>query len=208
MDHVRFPWPMGEVKTASPCYFSNLIWRVLTKAKQDCSPPSAWVERFARLVRPGGRVLDLAAGGGRHTRLLLRLGHQVVAVDRDVSRLADLGQDPGCTLIEQDLEDGSAWRLGGGFDGIIVTNYLHRPLFPAIEASLGQGGLLIYETFAVGNERFGKPSNPAFLLRRDELLGAFPRLCVIAFEQGIAERPRPAMMQRIAMMKGGEARIP
>lgn len=107
-----------------------------------------------------------------------------------------------------DLEDGTNWPLGGGYDGVIVTNYLHRPLFPAIEASLVEGGILLYETFALGNERFGRPSNPDFLLRPGELLAAFPALTAIAFEQGSVERPRPAVVQRLAAIRGGEARIP
>ncbi len=98
-----------------------------------------------------------------------------------------------------DLEDGRPWSLGGGYDGIIATNYLHRPLFPDLVRALAADGVLVYETFAVGNERFGKPSDPAFLLRPGELLEAFGSiLTVIAFEQGVAAEPRPAAIQRIA----------
>jgi SAM-dependent methyltransferase len=163
------------------------------------TPPSPWVERFAALIRPGGRVLDLAAGGGRHSYLLQRLGHRVTAADRDVAALAPLAALPGCSAVEIDLEDGGPWRLGDSYDGIVVTNYLHRPLLPLLPAALAPGGVLIYETFAAGNERFGRPSNPDFLLRPGELLAAFaPPLTVIAFEQGAVERPRPAVRQRIA----------
>ena len=164
--------------------------------------PSAWVCRFAPLIRPGGRVLDLAAGNGRHTILLRGRGFQVVAADRDTTALASLADDPSCTISTLDLEDGSAWALGQNYDGIIVTNYLHRPLFPALIAALAAGGILIYETFASGNERFGKPSNPDFLLRPGELLDAFgTALTIIAFEQGIVEQPAPAVIQRVAAAK-------
>jgi SAM-dependent methyltransferase len=155
------------------------------------------------LIRPQGRVLDLAAGGGRHTVLLREHGYRVVAADRDVSALvAAFADDPVCAIRAVDLESG-AWALGQDYDGIVVVNYLHRPLFPALIAALAPGGLLIYETFAAGNERFGRPSNPDFLLRPGELLAAFgTALTVIAFEQGIVDRPRPAVVQRIAAAKG------
>jgi SAM-dependent methyltransferase len=152
-------------------------------------------------------VLDLAAGGGRHTRFLLERGFLVSAVDRDTAAVATL-DEPRLTVIAIDLEDGAPWRLGGGYDGIVVTNYLHRPLFPALEKSLAEDGVLLYETFAQGNERFGHPRNPAFLLRPGELLGAFPTLTVIAFEQGYLAAPRPAVVQRIAAIRGAQARIP
>lgn len=161
-----------------------------------CAPASPWVRRFAPLIRPQGRVLDLAAGGGRHTVLLRELGHTVTAVDRDVSTLAaDFADDSDCSIHALDLESRD-------YDGIVVTNYLHRPLFPSLAAALAPGGILIYETFAMGNERFGKPSNPEFLLRPGELLVAFgTALAVIAFEQGMIEHPRPAVVQRIAAVK-------
>jgi SAM-dependent methyltransferase len=162
------------------------------------------VTRFAPLIRAGGRVLDLAAGGGRHARHLVGLGFVVTAVDRDTSRLAGFGGD----VIERDLEDGGPWPLGGGWDGIVVTNYLHRPLLPAIAASLSADGIVIYETFAAGNERFGKPSNPDFLLRPGELLGAFAQLHVVAFEQGEVKEPRQAVVQRVAATRGFLGRIP
>jgi SAM-dependent methyltransferase len=168
-----------------------------------CAPASAWVRRFASLIRPQGRVLDLAAGGGRHTAMLRELGHPVTAVDRDVSALAAVfADDSGCSVRTLDLENGAPWALGRDYDGIVVTNYLHRPLFPSLAAALAPGGILIYETFAIGNERFGKPRNPEFLLRPGELLAAFgTALSVIAFEQGTIEHPRPAVVQRIAATK-------
>jgi SAM-dependent methyltransferase len=164
-------------------------------------PPSPWVERFASLVPPGGDVLDLAAGGGRHTRLMRERGHKVVAVDRDTASLAALAAgDPGLTVIAADLEaPGAVWPTAARqFAGIVVTNYLHRPLFPAIRAALAAGGVLIYETFALGNERFGKPSNPDFLLRPGELLHLAQGMLVIAYENLPIALPRPALVQRIA----------
>jgi SAM-dependent methyltransferase len=165
--------------------------------------PSAWVKRFAPAIRPGGRVLDLAAGDGRHTRLLLALGHEVVAADRATAGLAAYAADPRCRIVASDLEDGGPWRLGGGFDGIVVTNYLHRPLLPDLAHALAPGGVLIYETFLAGNERFGKPANPAFLLRPDELLDVYAGvLSILAFEQGVVATPRPAALQRLAAVNG------
>lgn len=163
--------------------------------------------RFLPLVRPGGRVLDLAAGGGRHTRLLLARGFAVRAVDRDTGALAALA-GPRCDVVAADLETGAPWPLGGGYDGIVVTNYLHRPLLPAIVAALAPGGALIYETFALGNERFGPPRRPDFLLRPGELLQACAALSIAAFEEGTVARPRPAMIQRIAAVNGPLAALP
>jgi SAM-dependent methyltransferase len=165
--------------------------------------PSPWVRRFLPLLRPGGRALDLAAGAGRHSRFLLDHGYRVTAVDRDIAALAGLAADPRLTIRALDLESGEGWRLGSGWDAIVVTNYLHRPLLPALAPALAPEGVLIYETFALGNERLGKPSNPDFLLRPGELLAIFaPLLTVIAFEEGRIERPRPAVVQRLAAIRG------
>ena len=165
--------------------------------------PSGWVARFAPLI-PSGEVLDLACGGGRHARLLAGLGYRVVAVDRDASAL-QVAAGPGIATIETDLEaDGAVWPFEEGrFAGIVVTNYLHRPLFPHILRSLAPEGALVYETFAAGNEQFGKPSNPAFLLRHGELLEVAQKndLRVIAFEDGYVETPKPAMVQRLCAVK-------
>lgn len=168
---------------------------------------SAWVRRFAPLISRGGRVLDLAAGNGRHSRFLLDSGFAVCAVDRDISALRPLAAR-GCEVRELDLESGRRWPLGGGYQGIVVTNYLHRPLLPAIGIALARDGVLIYETFASGTERFGHPSNPDFLLRPGELLNAFAMLTVVAFEQGEISTPRPAVIQRIAAVAGPMGWLP
>jgi len=170
----------------------------------DCatpaSPPvSSWVARFAPLVPAGAPVLDLACGSGRHSLLFLKRGHPVVAVDRDPSRLGALAGHPRLEILACDLEDGSIPTVfERRFGGIVVTNYLHRPLLAPIAAALAPGGVLIYETFAKGNERFGKPSNPDFLLDRGELLAAFAdRLTIVAYEDVTVDEPRPAAMQRL-----------
>lgn len=171
--------------------------------------PSGWVLRWAHLIKPRGAVLDLACGSGRHARWLADRGHAVLAVDRDAEAIAAIAQVQGVTGLVADLEGGAPWPLAGmRFDGIVVTNYLYRPLFPRILESLAEGGVLIYETFATGNERFGRPSNPQFLLQPGELLDAFGKaLTVAAFEQGRVEKPKPAMIQRLCALRApaGEA---
>ena len=168
----------------------------MTSRLHDAAP-SAWVERWSHHIRPGGAVLDLACGAGRHARLLARMGFEVDAVDRDPSLFADV--PPGVVLLGADLETGPWPYEGRAFDAIVVTNYLHRPLMPRLVASLEPGGLLVYETFAEGHERFGKPSNPDFLLRHGELLEAVRgRLRVLAYEDVVVDHPRPAALQRIA----------
>jgi len=155
-------------------------------------------------------VLDLAAGGGRHTALLRERGYRVLAVDRDTSVLARRFAGEAAVEIHRlDLEDGGPWRLGEGFDGIVVTNYFHRSLFAPMIDALAPGGAVLYETFMLGNERFGRPSNPDFLLRPGELLAVFgSELTVVAFEQGIVDEPRPAAVQRIAAVKGPSGILP
>lgn len=171
--------------------------------------PSEWVTRFAPLI-PRGEVLDLACGAGRHARMLAAFGHPVVALDRDAALLA-LAAGQGVTPLQRDLEDGTTWPFAPGrFAAIVVTNYLHRPLFPSLLASVAPGGLLLYETFAFGNERFGKPSNPDFLLAPGELLervqsDADHSWHVIAYEDCYLDQPKPAMVQRICAAKGGMA---
>ena len=142
-------------------------------------------------------MLDVAAGSGRHARFLARMGFEVDAVDRDISALADLPEN--VRVLASDIEGGPWPYADRRFDAIVVTNYLHRPLLPVLADSLETGGLLVYETFALGNERFGKPSNPAFLLAPGELLEAVRgRLRVLAFEDLVVDAPAPAAIQRIA----------
>jgi len=170
-----------------------------TARKHGHSAPSAWVARFAPLVPAGAPVLDLACGSGRHVRLFLDRGHPVLAVDHDLSGLGTLADDPRLETLACDLEDGSVPAFfQRRFGGIVVTNYLHRPLFGPLADALAPGGVLIYETFAQGNERFGKPSNPHFLLYAGELLEAFQeRLEIVAYENVIVEVPRAAAVQRL-----------
>ena len=166
--------------------------------------PSEWVLRWAELVERGP-VLDVACGAGRHAMVFAERGFEVLAVDRDEQAL------PGSIrFVRADLEDGSPWPWPGKrFAAIVVTNYLHRPLFPRLVDSLDEGGVLIYETFMAGNERYGRPSNPNFLLRPRELLEAFGTLTLVAFEQGTVERPKKAALQRICVIRepAGSVRI-
>ena len=166
--------------------------------------PSPWIVRFAPLIPPGARVLDVACGQGRHSRFLAARLCDVVAVDRDSQALVALAGVPRVTTIAADLE-GEPWPLPGQeFDAIVVANYLHRPLFPKLLDSLDRGGVFLYETFAAGNETYGRPSNPDHLLAADELLSLLrERLTIVAFEQGLAGAARPAVMQRIAAVGRG-----
>jgi SAM-dependent methyltransferase len=167
------------------------------------SLPSPWVVRFAHLVPVGARVLDLACGFGRHARFLAARGANVLAADRDRAALASLDGVPRISTLAVDLE-AETWPFAGTrFDAIVVVNYLHRPHLAALAASLAHDGLLLYETFCVGNESYGRPTNPAFLLRACELLdivaAATPRLDVVAYEEGfVAGSERGAVVQRIA----------
>ena len=159
---------------------------------------SPWLLRWAHLIRPGGRVLDLAAGGGRHSRWLATNGFAVTAVDRDAAAMAAL--DGVAETLVADLE-AAPWPLAGrSFDAVLVTNYLWRPLFPAIVAAVGAGGVLLYETFAAGNESVGRPTRPDFLLARGELLVVATGLQIVAFEDGFLGDP-DRFVQRIAAVR-------
>jgi len=166
------------------------------------TPPttaSAWIEQWSHLVEKGGAVLDVAAGNGRHSRYFASRGHDVLALDRDETALANLACMQHVTTRCADLEN-APWPLREDekFAAIVVTNYLHRPLFPFFFDALAPGGVLLYETFAAGNAQFGKPSNPAFLLNPGELLDAVrPRLRVIAYQDGFISVPRASCVQRI-----------
>lgn len=169
---------------------------------QHSPHPSQWVVRFAPLIPAQGRVLDVASGGGRHARYLASLGYRVEAVDRDRGLLAALAGDAGVRVRIADLESGAWPFMSEKFDGIVVVNYLHRPLFPHLLAALSEPGVLIYETFARGNEKFGKPSNPDYLLEPGELLEVVRgKLQVIAYEDLLVSDPRPAKIQRICAAK-------
>lgn len=170
--------------------------------------PSAWVTRFAALLPRDARVLDVACGHGRHARWFASRGCVVAAVDRSREVLAGLTGVPGITPLCADLErEGGSWPYAAGaYDCVVVTNYLHRPLFPHLIAALAEGGALIYETFALGNERYGRPSNPDFLLKPGELLDVVRgELAVQAYEDVIVEVPRPARVQRICARRATNA---
>lgn len=164
--------------------------------------PSDWVRRHTRDLAPGRQVLDLACGSGRHVRWLAAQGHRVTAVDRDAAALATL-RGVAAECIEADIEAGP-WPLGDRrFDLVVVTNYLWRALMPAIVACVAPGGRLIYETFALGHERYGRPSRPDFLLRPGELLGlADGSLAVGAYEDGLLDAPM-RRVQRIVLDRVG-----
>jgi SAM-dependent methyltransferase len=167
---------------------------------------SRWVVRFAPLIPAGGWVLDLAAGAGRHSRYLASLGYKVQAIDRDQDALAALDGLSGVHVRAADLENAPWPYTQDRFAGIVVINYLHRPLFPRLLAALEEGGVLIYETFARGNQRYGKPSNPDYLLEPGELLEvARGRLRVLAYEDLFVSEPKPAMLQRICAFNGTDS---
>jgi SAM-dependent methyltransferase len=168
--------------------------------------PSPWITRFAPLVHPGARVLDLACGRGRHALFFAARGHRVVAVDRDGEALATLAEHARIETRLLDLEAGGQPLAGETFGAIVVTNYLHRPLFPGLIAALAADGVLLYETFARGNEAYGRPSNPDFLLAPGELIDLASRgLTVVAFEQGfVPAGTGGAVVERLAAV--GRAR--
>ena len=159
-------------------------------------PPSAWVQRWCQQLAAQSTVLDVACGRGRHVRWLSERGHRVTGVDRDADALQGL-QDLA-EVLQADIED-EPWPLvERQFDVVLVTNYLWRPLFPVLLSSVATGGLLIYETFAQGQETIGRPSRPEFLLQPGELLRwcLRPDWRVLAFEDGF-EATGPRFVQRI-----------
>ena len=167
---------------------------------------STWVQRWSHLVRPGGTVLDVACGSGRHVRWFAQRGCRVTGVDRDATAMQPI--DGLAELLVADMEDGP-WPLGARrFDAVVVTNYLWRERLPEVMGSVAEGGVLIYETFSAGNETVGKPSNPKFLLRPGEILESARGLRVVAFEDGFdpgGENAPPRFVQRIVAVREGIA---
>lgn len=164
---------------------------------------SPWIRRFTELVPAGSTVLDVACGAGRHMQWFAAQGYPVLGVDRNAEALATACQYG--EVLQADLEDGSPWPLPGRqFGAVVVTNYLWRAVFPSLFDSVQPGGVLLYETFAVGNETVGRPSNPEFLLQPGELLqrvaAAGPQWRVIAYEDGFEADPE-RFVQRIAAVR-------
>lgn len=180
---------------------------------QTAPAASAWIVRWLARLPAGARVLDFASGSGRHALEAARLGLRVLAADRDSQALdrlvarADIGIAARIEVRVVDLESGP-WPFNGErFDAVVVANYLFRPRFDLLASLIAPGGLLVYETFARGNERYGRPSNPAFLLETGELLDRSRRagLTVLAYETGLAQRPAPALVQRVCAVRSRAA---
>ena len=171
-------------------------------------PPSPWIVRFAPLAPAGSPVLDLACGSGRHIRLFLARGHPVTAIDRDLSGLEDVAGQRGLEIVQADLEDGSPWPLADRrFGAVVVVNYLWRPLLPCLLEAVAADGVLLYETFALGNEAYGPPAT-----RTSSAPGRAARSGRAAacrswrYEQGYLAEPRPMVRQRICARALGRAR--
>jgi SAM-dependent methyltransferase len=171
----------------------------------DAATPSAWVRRWSHLVKPGGVVLDVACGHGRHARWFHQRNHPLALVDRAQAAIDSIAiPAPACEAVVADIENGPWPFAGRQFDAVVVVNYLWRPLMPTLLDSLATGGVLIYETFTQGNETVGKPSRPDFLLRPGELLDICGDLRIVAFEDGFLDEPEgkaPRFVQRIAAVR-------
>lgn len=167
-------------------------------------PPSAWILRWQHLIPAGGRVLDVACGPGRHAYLLHAQGHRVTGVDRAPEAIAHLAPlaAAGAEIVQADIENGPWPFMGRQFDAVVVTHYLWRERLNDIVAAVAPDGVLLYETFAQGNETVGKPSRPDFLLAPGELLAVAQGLRVVAFEDGFLEAPA-RFIQRIAAVREG-----
>jgi SAM-dependent methyltransferase len=168
-------------------------------------PPSAWVKRWSHLIKPQGTVLDVACGYGRHAYYFSQQNHHITLIDRSQEAIESIAiQAPICEKVVADIENQPWPLLGRQFDAVVVTNYLWRPLMPTLLSSLATGGVLIYETFAAGNETVGKPTRPDFLLRSAELLEICKNLHVVGFEDGFIEGDReqtPRFVQRISAVR-------
>ncbi len=163
--------------------------------------PLAWIERWLAGVRPGATVLDFAAGGGRHVRAALARGARVLAADRDAAALAGLPSSVETVVCDLEREP---WPFADRrFDVVIMTNFLFRPRLDLLVSRVAPGGILLAQTFAAGNERYGRPSRPEFLLRPGEWLALAQRagLHVLACEDGFTSTPKPARVQRIAALR-------
>ena len=159
--------------------------------------PSAWLRRWAHLLPPGAHVLDVACGGGRHVRWLAARGHRLTAVDRDAAAVAPL--HALAEVVVADIENGPWPFAGRRFGGVLVTNYLWRPLLPVIIDAVASGGVLIYETFADGQQSVGRPARPDFLLQPGELLAACAGLRVVAYEDGFLDAPARYVQRIVAL---------
>ncbi len=186
---------------------------VTNDTQHGSEPPSAWVKRWSHLVAPGGGVLDVACGYGRHARWFHERNHPVALVDRAqaaINSIASIIPAHACEAVVADIENGPWPFAGRQFAAVVVTNYLWRPLFPTLLGSLQPGGVLIYETFTQGNETVGKPSRPDFLLHTGELLDVCSALRVVAFEDGFqqaADGSAPRFVQRIAAVRAADTDV-
>ena len=174
-------------------------------------PPSEWIKRWSHLVKPGGSVLDVACGYGRHAYYFHHRNHRLTCLDRAQAAIDSIAiPADACEKIVADIENGP-WPLEGRqFNAVVTTNYLWRPLMPTLLASLAPGGVLIYETFAQGNETVGKPSRPEFLLKPGELLQLCKDLVIVAFEDGFIDRSgdaAPRFVQRIAAVSEAARKV-
>ena len=164
--------------------------------------PSDWITRWTHLAAPNATVLDVACGGGRHVAWFSAQGHLVTGIDRDVSAAQSLAST--AQWLQADIESNPWPLMNDGqprtFGVVVVTNYLWRPLLPTLVASVAPGGVLLYETFTAGNEQWGRPSRPDFLLQPGELLQACAGLHTVAYECGLLENPS-RMVQRIAALR-------
>ena len=175
-------------------------------ATHGTGAPSAWIQRWSPWIAPGARVLDVACGSGRHVRWFAGRGCRVTGVDRDAAAVAPLVEL--AEIVVADIESGPWPFAARQFDAVVVTNYLWRARLPDLIACVAPGGVLLYETFAIGQERYGKPSNPAFLLQPGELLRAAATLRVVAYEDGHEAGVPPRCVQRIAAVREGVAGSP